>query len=1127
MEEDEDGNEYYYYDSSFNYAGDILTVHYENEDVEYTYHNEDDEDIFVSDDGEEIDGYNVEMFTNQEEVHWTVGSNNYLTARYYPNGTEGEYDEEAEEYTESEYFESDPIPVTIVENRITGATYIPKKQVTYMENVDGYWSDEYYDDDEYEGERFFRYNLPYSKDGDVIRLTYKDGTREDFEYDSDEEEYISESGESIDDYYVEFDHNQFDKHWEVGSDNEYTVSVYGFETTLYVTIEANPVEDFEVVRSKAVTYYEHINGQWEENEDDGTSFFYYHAPYWEKGDKLQIKYKDPSVGTVEYTFKSDYSCFESEDGEILNDDYIDFETNQWSKHWTIGDNNEYRIKVYGIEKTFYVSIKENPVTSVKVTRAKQFTYYENVNGHMREDEDDNEYFEYYTPYWETGDTFEITYKDSGIGTKKYTYSHGEFRTEDGKILDDDYYDLISNQEEEHWKIGSDNPYTISVFGFEKTFYVTIESNPVKAVSYECANDPVYYLEDESNGSWVTYDGEAYFDYDLPWFGEGDVLTLTYKSTNETIKYTYTYKYDEEEEVSNGIFISEDGKELKPDSDIMYFTDDQYEDHWGVGEQTYYLKAYGFEVELTATVVDGGIKGIKYTPIEKPTYIENNDGYWDTDSDGEDFFNYYDYGFREGDKLLVTDKEGTETEYVFDFGSYCFVSEDGDEISDDELEFEDDQWKNHWYVGDVTYRVFYKGVYDTVTAEIKKNNIKSISINVNRPYTIYDTDYYMENEGVDEPYKCYYYWADALFEQGDTLVVTYDDESTKTYTYVKTEYGGYFNNGGDIIEIMYSDISDNQKNQEWTVGINYVTVDYCGAKAQVPVQIERNSVRSVELKQANQIHVEQNTNGEKKQDYNGNEYYYYNIPLLRDNDELIVELDGGEKVTYKYDSGSKNFVAEGREPISSSDYSVLDYQDWGEFWMPEKENIFYVFYHGVYTTGKVYIDKAEGEPTSEVSTTTQATTTTPESATTTQAQTTTSEQASTTPEQTTTTQATTTTSESATTTQAQTTARKSAVKPTVPMNNKKTTIAKMSAKKKSLKVTWKKVKGVHGYQLQASLKKNFKKTKTVSISNANKSSAIIKKLKKKKKYFVRIRTFIRYNGVFIYSNWSPIKKKKTK
>lgn len=93
--------------------------------------------------------------------------------------------------------------------------------------------------------------------------------------------------------------------------------------------------------------------------------------------------------------------------------------------------------------------------------------------------------------------------------------------------------------------------------------------------------------------------------------------------------------------------------------------------------------------------------------------------------------------------------------------------------------------------------------------------------------------------------------------------------------------------------------------------------------------------------------------------------------------------------------------------------------------------------------------------------------------------------------------------------------------------KKTAIKKVKAKKKTLKVIWKKVSGINGYQLQYSLKRKFKKAKTLTIKKQAKHSTTIKKLKRKGKYYIRIRTYIVVNKKTYYSAWSKVKKKRTK
>ena len=95
--------------------------------------------------------------------------------------------------------------------------------------------------------------------------------------------------------------------------------------------------------------------------------------------------------------------------------------------------------------------------------------------------------------------------------------------------------------------------------------------------------------------------------------------------------------------------------------------------------------------------------------------------------------------------------------------------------------------------------------------------------------------------------------------------------------------------------------------------------------------------------------------------------------------------------------------------------------------------------------------------------------------------------------------------------------------------KGTSISKLTADKKQFKATWKVQKTeTTGYQVQYSTNKNFKTgNKTVKITKNKTNSSTVKKLKAKKKYYVRIRTYKTVNGKKIYSDWSKAKNVKTK
>ena len=101
-------------------------------------------------------------------------------------------------------------------------------------------------------------------------------------------------------------------------------------------------------------------------------------------------------------------------------------------------------------------------------------------------------------------------------------------------------------------------------------------------------------------------------------------------------------------------------------------------------------------------------------------------------------------------------------------------------------------------------------------------------------------------------------------------------------------------------------------------------------------------------------------------------------------------------------------------------------------------------------------------------------------------------------------------------------------PTIVAKPKSAKFKKVKAAKKAVSVEWKKVGGVKGYQIQVATDKKFKKNKkTVTIKKQKTTKTTVKKLKAKKKYYVRIRTYKIVNGKKVYSSWSKVKSVKTK
>ena len=67
----------------------------------------------------------------------------------------------------------------------------------------------------------------------------------------------------------------------------------------------------------------------------------------------------------------------------------------------------------------------------------------------------------------------------------------------------------------------------------------------------------------------------------------------------------------------------------------------------------------------------------------------------------------------------------------------------------------------------------------------------------------------------------------------------------------------------------------------------------------------------------------------------------------------------------------------------------------------------------------------------------------------------------------------------------------------------------------IKIKWKKVNGINGYQIQYSTNKEFKKAKKITIKSKTTTSKTIKNIGNSKKYYIRIRSYKKNKGKNIW------------
>lgn len=81
------------------------------------------------------------------------------------------------------------------------------------------------------------------------------------------------------------------------------------------------------------------------------------------------------------------------------------------------------------------------------------------------------------------------------------------------------------------------------------------------------------------------------------------------------------------------------------------------------------------------------------------------------------------------------------------------------------------------------------------------------------------------------------------------------------------------------------------------------------------------------------------------------------------------------------------------------------------------------------------------------------------------------------------------------------------------------------KENSIKINWKKINNVSGYQIKYSTDKDFEFEKKITIKG-NKTSKTISKLKTDKKYYFKVRAYKKNKNKTTYSKWSKVKSVRT-
>lgn len=82
--------------------------------------------------------------------------------------------------------------------------------------------------------------------------------------------------------------------------------------------------------------------------------------------------------------------------------------------------------------------------------------------------------------------------------------------------------------------------------------------------------------------------------------------------------------------------------------------------------------------------------------------------------------------------------------------------------------------------------------------------------------------------------------------------------------------------------------------------------------------------------------------------------------------------------------------------------------------------------------------------------------------------------------------------------------------------------KLKAGKQKLKVSFKKMSGINGYEIYLSDSRDGLYEKAATLKKASKTDTTIKKLTSHKTYYLKIRAYKKWNKITTYTRYSDIK-----
>ena len=826
------------------------------------------------------------------------------------------------------------VPVTITVNPVASISLTPGS----LSVQEGMFTRTDYDNN---GQPFDNYDfwMMLQAQHAALTVTYTDNTTAVYDFDNRDVNgrgrwvFVNRNDDTDFTYDEEFwcDDGQWDAHWQPGNTYNVDLQVFGRKVTVPVTVTANPVASISLTPASmtvqegmfAHTDYDD-NGQPFDNYDFWMMLQAQHAA-------LTVTYTDNTTAVYDFDNRDVNGrgrwvfVNRNDDTDFTYDEEFWCDDGQWDAHWQPGNTYNVDLQVFGRKVTVPVTVAVNPVASISLTPGSLSVQEGEFS---RTDYDNNgQPFDNYD-YWQVLQTqhayMTVTYTDST--TAVYDFENREIngqgrwvfvnRNDDSDILiDGESFWSEENQWDNHWTVGTTNNLIIHFLGRTTTVPFVVTANPVASI----ALTPGSLTVQEGMFAHTDYDdnGQPFDNYDFWMMLQAQHAALTVTYTDNT---TAVYDFDNRDVNGSGrwVFVNRnDDTDFTYDEEFRY-EDSQWDAHWQPGN-TYNvdLKVFGRKVTVPVTVAVNPVASISVAPN---TLAFTEGIFANMEGDGNQSFLRYDlWQMLQSMSAVLTVNNVDNTTDVYDFDNreyngrqqWVFVNQndDSDIIPESDFWYEDDQWDDHWTAGNNYDVVIHcKGRTATVNVAITANPIASVSLTNSQNNSAFSL-YEQQNGHVETDEHGYDFFRYDLFKvvfrEGNTLMVTYTDNTVKTYVYTNyceaADREAFVNTNDPSDYIVDRDIrfDDTQWDDHWTAGNTYTaSVSFSGRSAAYTVSIIDNPIRYISLSPA-AFTITVGDMAHEEIDDGGNPFLFYepwNI-LFRSNALLTVFFTDNTSKTY--------------------------------------------------------------------------------------------------------------------------------------------------------------------------------------------------------------------------------------